>query len=303
MSTPRRLLPSTGALLALEAFERLGSISGAARDLALTQGAVSRQIQALEAQLGVPLTERDGRRVVPTPAARAYAAEVRRALDRIAQAALKLQVAEAGGALNLAILPAFGMRWLMPRLPDFARRHPDVTINMATRLEPFNFATEAFDAAIHFGAGDWPGTERLLLRHESVIAVAAPDLLARTPMTDPRQILSAPLLHIRTRPKAWANWFQRQGVTAASPLPGTLHDQFSTITQAALLGLGIALLPEYLVEQEIAARRLVPVFGGAVEAEGAYYLVWPKEKSHDLSLRRFRDWLATQVEPEDPLPR
>lgn len=303
MNTPRRLLPSIASLRALEALDRLGSASAVAEELALTQGAVSRQIQALEAQMGVDLVQRSRKRLTLTPEAQDYAAEIRQALNRLANAALRLQAAPVGGTLNLAILPTFGMRWLVPRLPEFARLHPEVTVNMSTRLVPFNFASEPFDAALHFGSGDWPGTGRMLLRHESVLPVAAPSLLPAGPPADPRALLKLPLLHIQTRPRAWADWFAAQGVAIDRPVPGTIHDQFSTITQAALHGLGVALMPDYLVEQDIATGRLIPAYGAPVEATGAYYLIWPLDHARNPSLTAFRDWLATKAQPEDPLPR
>ena len=303
MKTPRRLLPSIASLRALEALDRLGSASAVAEELALTQGAVSRQLQALEEQLGVELVQRSRRRLALTPEAQDYAAEIRQALTRIANASLRLQAAPVGGTLNLAILPTFGMRWLVPRLPQFARLHPDVTLNMTTRLVPFNFASEPFDAALHFGSGDWPGTGRMLLRHESVLPVAAPTLLPSGPPDDPRALLRLPLLHIQTRPRAWTDWFAAQGVAIDRPVPGTIHDQFSTITQAALHGLGVALMPDYLVEQDIATGRLMPAYGTPVEASGAYYLIWPLDHARNPSLTAFRDWLATKAQPEDPLPR
>lgn len=303
MTTPRQFLPSISALRALEALDRLGSASAAAEELSLTQGAVSRQLKALEQQMGVNLVLRVKKRLSLTPAARDYAAQIRAALNQIAQASLRLQVAPAGGTLNLAILPTFGMRWLVPRLPDFARRHPEVTINMATRLEKFNFASEPFDCAIHFGAPDWPDAGHLLLRHEQVLPVCAPELLSNRKIDHPHQILDLPLLHIQTRPRAWADWLDMHGVTAPKQISGTMYDQFSTITQAALHGLGVALLPDYLVEQELAAGRLVAAFGPPTEAKGAYYLVWPQSKAGDPSLQLFRDWLTTVAQPEDPLPR
>jgi len=303
MATPRRFLPSIAALRALEALDRLGSASAAADELSLTQGAVSRQLQALERQLGVDLVRRDQKRLTLSAEAQTYASEVRQALNQIAQSTLRVQAAPLAGTLNLAILPAFGMRWLMPRLPEFARLHPDVTINMSTRLEPFNFVGEGFDAAIHFGSADWPGTEALLLKHEQMLPVCAPDLLNGRDIPDPAAILSLPLLHIQTRPKAWAQWFESHGVPASTGLSGTMYDQFSTITQAALHGLGVALMPDYLVEQDIATGRLVALHPSPTESRGAYYLVWPVTRSKDPALVKFRDWLAGQAQPEDPLPR
>ncbi len=304
MAHPRRFLPSIASLRALEALDRLGSASAAASELSLTQGAVSRQLQALERQLGLELVVRDGKKLGLSAEAAAYADDIRQALDHIAQATLTLQASPLAGSLNLAILPAFGMRWLMPRLPEFSRRHPDITINMATRLVPFNFAMEGFDAALHFGHADWPGTEALLLKHEQLVPVCAPTLRQRYRVATPGDLLQMPLLHIQTRPEAWRDWFKRHGVSSQSAtLPGSVYDQFSTISQAALHGLGVALMPEYLVEQDLATGRLVALHDRAEEIGGAYYLVWPRAKARHPALLQFRDWLAGQAQPEDPLPR
>ena len=302
MLPARRFLPSIASLRALEAVDRLGSAMAAAEDLNLSQSAISRQLRTLEEQLGIRLVLRQGRGLRLTPEAAGYAATIRQALHQIAQASLKLTVNPVGGSVDLAILPTFGMHWLVPRLPDFARSHPAVTINLSTRLKPFSFATEPFDAAIHFGNDDWPGTAALKLRTEQVLPVCAPALLDAHRISQPEDLLRLPLLHIETRPDAWARWFADHGAGAAA-ITGTVHDQFSTIIQAALHGLGVALLPDYLAEPDIAAGRLVPAWGAATETAGAYHLVWPVEKSANPALLKFRSWLSDQTDLEDLLPR
>ncbi|WP_138934115.1 LysR family transcriptional regulator [Roseovarius arcticus] len=302
MALPRRFLPSIASLRALEAVDRLGSATAAAEALSLTQSAVSRQLQALEEQLGVTIILRDGRRISLTPDAVLYAAEVRAALGQIAQASMKLTVNPAGGALNISILPTFGMRWLVPRLPDFARTHPEVTLNLSTRIKPFNFDVEPFDAAIHFGEADWPDTQSMRLRGEAMIAVCAPDLIAVRAPASAARLLDMPLMHIETRPDAWRAWFSAHGVDAPR-VTGTIYDQFATITQAALHGLGVALLPEYLVRGDIAAGRLAIAWGGATSGPGAYHLIWPTTKAGHGALAKFRSWLVTQIGDEDLLPR
>ncbi|MDU8926935.1 LysR substrate-binding domain-containing protein [Alisedimentitalea sp. MJ-SS2] len=302
MVTPRRFLPSVPSLQALEAVARLGSATAAAEELSLTQGAVSRQLKSLEDQLGAVLFNRTGKRLVLTQAGEAYVTEIRAALHQIAQASLKLQTNPGGGAVNLAILPTFGMRWLVPRLPQFASAHPDVTINMATRMEPFNFATQPFDAAITFGNGDWPDCQKLWLSTENVIPVALPDLLCDHPVTSGHDLLKLPLLHIQHRPRAWQKWFAVNGVETG-PLPGMTYDQFPTIVQAALHGLGVALLPDFLVAQELAEGRLEIALDGPEQSLGDYWLVWPDTRRNDPALSAFRDWLAEIVGDEDLLPR
>ncbi|WP_135505522.1 LysR substrate-binding domain-containing protein [Roseovarius aestuariivivens] len=303
MSLPRRFMPSIASLRALEALDRLGSATAVADELHQTQGAVSRQLQTLEDQLGVELMVRQGRRLHLTPEAIDYAREIRTALSRIAQASMKVATNRTVGALTLAILPTFGMRWLVPRLPAFARDHPEVTLNLSTRLQDFNFASEPFDAAIFYGSGGWPDTRSLLLRREAVIAVCAPELISDRRLRGPQDLRGLPLLHIETRPEAWQAWFAAHGLTEDPPSAGMIYDQFSTITQAALHGLGVALLPDYLIEEDLATGRLVPVWGDRTQMPGAYYLVWPVDRDRQPALMTFRTWLADQVAEEDPLPR
>ncbi|MBY6161328.1 LysR family transcriptional regulator [Mameliella alba] len=294
-------LPPLPALRALEALDRLGSATAVAQELNLTQSAVSRQLKTLEEQLGVTLFLRGNRALRLTPQARGFAATVRETLDRLTEAAMALRLDPSGGALHLAILPSFGMRWLVPRLPDFTRRHPEVTVNLTTRLRPFNFGAEPFDAALHFGTPDWPDTHHLRLMRETVQPLAAPSLLPDGP-----QSLDAlrrmPLLHIQTRPQAWASWFATQGMSPG-PLPGPTFDQFTAILQAALHGLGVALLPDYLSTTERAVGSLLPAHEASPVSLGSYYLVWPADRPTPPALLAFRDWLEMRTDEEDMLPR
>lgn len=303
MLAQRRFFPSLTALRALEALDRLGSATAAAEELSLTQSAVSRQLQSLEQQLGADLIHRNGRRMDLTPAAKDYVSEIRQALHQIAGASLRLRVnSDGAGNVSLAILPTFGMRWLVPRLPEFTHRHPEVTVNLSTRLSKVNFDAEPFDAAIYFGDANLPDCHALKLRTESVIPVCAPELLARNTIQTPADIAKLPLLHIQTRPDAWPQWLARHGVAARGGA-GMVYDQFTTITQAALHGLGVALLPDYLAEQDLAMGRLVVAWGGPVQSLGAYHLIWPKGRAPSPALIALRDWLATQAEDGDSLPR
>ncbi len=292
---PRRYLPSVSALMALEAVARLGTAAAAAAELALTQGAVSRALKGLEDQLGVPLLVRERQRLRLTPAAADYVAEVRKALQQLASASLTLRANPTGGSLNLAILPAFGMHWLAPRLARFTQAHPEVTVNLSTRLRPFDFASSAIDAAIHYGRQDWPGVGYLKLMDEDIVAVAAPGLV-NAPLTRPELILHHPLLMMESRTGDWGRWLAHHGIAGQRP-PGMLFDQFATMAQGAIHGLGIALLPTFLIGRELAEGRLVPVFGGPIPALGGYYLVWPTAQPPRAPLASFRDWLGREANP------
>lgn len=297
MAFARRYLPSIASLLALEAVERLGTASAAAVELALTQGAVSRQLQVLEDQLGRPLLRRERQRLQLTPAAQDYVREARRALGILSSASLTLRANPTGGNLNLAILPAFGMHWLAPRLAGFARAHPEVTVNLSTRLGPFDFAGAGFDAAIHYGRQDWPGVDYLKLMDEEILAVGAPALLP-APLAAPEAVLALPLLKLESRTGDWGRWLAHHGRPGERPA-GMLFDQFATMMQAAIHGLGVALLPLFLIGRELAEGRLVPAFGGPIRALGSYYLVWRRAQPERAPLRSFRCWAEAEVAAEE----
>jgi len=294
MATPRRLLPSISLLTAFDSVCRTGSTVAAARDLDLTQGVVSRLIQTLEAQLGVTLFLRQNRRLVPTEAALAYAREVGRALDLISRGSMRVRSNTGGGTLSLSVLPTFGMRWLAPRLGKFLSAHPGITINLGTRLRPFDLEEEGFDAAIHFGAETWPGVGYLKLFDEALVPTCSPAFLAANPVASAADLLRLPLLQLETRPMAWTGWFARHGVKERAP-QGMMFDQFAQMILAAIDGLGVALLPQFLAEPELVDGRLVALWGGPVPGGGSYYLVWPERGEKYPPLAAFRDWLKSEV--------
>lgn len=294
MRQPKRLLPPISALRALESFEQTGNVTETGRELGLTQSAVSRQLQVLEDHLETSLFIRVRKSITLTPAAKVYAAEVRAALDKIGSASLRLKANPKGGQFNLAILPAFGVRWLAPKLPDFVRRHPEVTVNISTRLNPFDFESEAFHAAIHFGTKDWPDVQYLPIMTETVIAVGAPSLRSDAALKDTASIFNLPLLHLETRPDAWKNWASKQHIDVSSS-EGMLFDQFASMIQAAIHGLGAALVPTYLITEEMRAGTLVPLTQGDPISIGSYYFVWPSDDDNYQPRRLFEEWLKTQT--------
>lgn len=297
-----RQLPQTSLLETFEAAAKRNSFTLAAADLHMTQGAVSRQIRTLEEMLGVELFIRRRQRVVLSPAGTAYLAEISKALSIIRLASTSLQVNPEGGVLNLGILPTFGTRWLAPRLTEFLREHPGITVNLTTKLRPFDFAGELLDAAIHFGSEDWPGTERLHLFDETVVPASSPDFLAGLSIGSVEDIADAPLLHIATRPDAWKTWFALNGLEV-DLTPGTTFDQFATTAQAAAHGLGLALLPEFLIEEELKTGRLAPAWDQANRSIGSYSLIWPETRRDHPPLAHFRQWLSDIVPQNEDVVR
>ena len=294
MAVARRFLPSMTLLRAFEAAARLQSFTAAADELALTQSAVSRQIRALEALLGCELFVRDRQTVRVTSAGDAYAGEIRAALGRIASATLALRANPRGGTLHLAVLPTFGTRWLAPRLPGFLAAHPGVTVNLSTRFAPFDFAADTIDAAIHFGRPDWSGAALMPLMGETVVPAFSPSLAAAAGIRAPADLLGAPLLHLASRPDAWERWFRAKGV-AVEEVRGMLLDQFATAAQGAMAGLGVALLPRFLIAGELARGDLVALPGGEVASAERYYLAWAAGRAAHPPLEAFRSWIRDEA--------
>ncbi|WP_417579803.1 LysR family transcriptional regulator [Pelagibacterium sp.] len=297
MGRQRRYLPSIAQLAAFEAVQRTGSTTAAAKALDLSQGTISRLVASLEAQLGRPLFLRQNKRLLPTPAGIDYARDIAAALDAIERASMRTAADLGGGALSLAVLPAFGTRWLAPRLGGFLATHPGVTINLSTRIRPIDFAAERFDAMIYFGAGDAVDAGHMRLFDERVTACAAPGLLDRQPISSPDELAGLQLFQLETRPLAWNAWFMGQG-TQALPVSGMMFDQFALMIEAAIAGLGVALLPHYIALGEIAADRLQPVLEPAVAGTGSYWLAWPPARETYRPLIAFRDWLMSEAPSE-----
>lgn len=277
------------ALRAFDAVARLGTFTAAARELNLTQGAVSRQVAVLEGQLGVELVARAGRGAGLTQAGAAYAPRVRTALEVLGQGAMEAlgQAPETG--LRLAILPTFGTRWLMPRIPGFVRRHPEVTLSFVTRIGRFDLGAEGVDAAIHSGRADWPGARMTLLTGERVVPVGAPAMA--------RGIEGQALLALASRPGAWAEWWAATGRAGPVPAPAMRFEQVATLAQAAAAGMGVALLPAFLIRPELDSGALVAL-GEEVPSGSGYYLVEPEPGPRGRvkpAVAQFRDWLLTEV--------
>ena len=296
-SISRRLLPSTSALAAFDAVARHESFSAAAQELSLTQGAVSRQIAVLEEQLGTPLFDRTSRHVVLSDAGRTYLKAVGPALASIRAASLQVMSQMKGMTLNLAFLPTFGTRWLIPRISGFVAQYPDIILNFATRIGQFDFDREGLDAAIHIGQPDWPNADSVFLMEETVAPVCSPTFLRDHPVGAPADLLRLPLFNMASRPGAWDHWFASLDM-AAPASPGMRFEQFSNVSQACIAGLGVALMPLFLIRAEIESGQLVVAYPHRVKSPRSYYFVTPKARASAPAVAAFRDWLLNEVSRE-----
>lgn len=290
----RRLIPSTSMLMAFEASARNGSFTLAAQELNLTQGAISRQVNALEEQLSVSLFKRVKKSIILTEEGKNYAEEIARALRTIRNASLNAMSDTKGQTLNVAILPTFGMRWLMPKFPDFLSKNPKITVNFTSKLSPFDFNSEDLHCAIHFGHPDWVGTEGTFLMSEQAVPVAAPSFIGDHTVKEAEEIAHMPLLHIETRPHAWGDWFKQNGLTPPKD-KGMVLEQFSMVTQAAVAGLGVALLPHFLINTELERGELEILMDTPLENSAGYYLITPTSHSNYAPVKALKAWLLEQT--------
>lgn len=294
----RRKLPSTQALNCFEAAARHQSFTRAAQELALTQGAVSRQVAALEDFIGVALFKRSQHGMTLTPAGEIYARQVSRQLDTLERDTLDLMGRQAeGDSLTLAAVPTFATRWLIPRFPILVREQPQLQIHIETRTRPFLFSDTGIDAALYAGSPEqvsqWAGTHATLLFPEEVLPVCCPELLANAAEVNPETLANMPLLQQSTRPEAWRHWFDIQGIYAPRAMVGPRYELFSMQVAAASCGLGLALIPTLLIQAELANGSLVVACHRPLPGQRAYYLVQP-DLPERAALTCFKEWLLRQ---------
>ncbi|ASW06601.1 LysR substrate-binding domain-containing protein [Rhizobium sp. 11515TR] len=290
----RRKIPSNSALLAFEASARHGSFARAAEELALTEGAISRQISRLEAFLGVTLFERVGNRVRLLPNGERYAVQVRESLDRLERDSQYLMGQPNGGAnIDIATIPTFAARWLIPRLGRFREKHPNIIVHLAERMEPFVLTGSGFDAAIHFDHPAWTGMRMHRLLQETLVPVCHPTLLGSAEA--PPSLDELPRLHRRQNPDAWQRYAQEAGIVLTNPAIGPRYDLHVMLIEAALAGLGVALVPRLYVETELAEGRLVAPWPDGQSISKTFCLILPEPiRLSDGPIQDFANWLLME---------
>lgn len=291
----RRKIPSNTALIAFETAARHGSFARAAHELSLTEGAISRQIGRLEEFLGVTLFERVGNRVRLLPNGERYAAQVRESLDRLDRDSQYLMGQPSDGAsLDIATVPTFAMRWLIPRLLRFQQKHPNITVHLCERTEPFVLAGSGFNAAIHFEHPAWTGMHTYPLLNEVLIPVCHPSLLKS--MDAQTALDTLPRLHRRQNPEAWHRYAEETGLSLSNPALGARYDLHAMLIEAALAGLGVALVPRFYIETELDQGRLVAPWPEGKTIAKTFSLVLPEPI--DLGqepLKAFARWLIDEA--------
>lgn len=295
----KRLQPPIHLLKAFTATARFGSVSRASEALHLTQSAVSKQISELEQMTGVLLFERIRQRLTLTPAGVRYEAAIRPLLAQLEAATLDLITsADGGGALHLSTLPTFGAKWLIPRLPGFQKAQPRIALHFVPYLQGYDFQRADLDCSILFGNGTWPGAVADYLAGRDVVLIAPPASPDQPALRRAQDIAGFTLLQHVSVPHAWTRWCEAHEVAGVNTLMGPQLDQFHSLIRAVMAGMGLALVPRCLVQDDIAAGLVsAPLKDGYMDEMG-YYLCYPESRRHLEPLIGFRQWLLDAVRRE-----
>ncbi|OWU86341.1 LysR family transcriptional regulator [Oceanicola sp. 22II-s10i] len=293
---PESFIPTIRELEAFCELARSGTTHLAARRVNLSQTAVSRSVRALEDRLGVALFVRERQRMELSDAGRAFLPKAQDLLADLNAAAVGVMAfGGQSSVLRIAVLPSFGRSWLIPRLASFFAAAPGTSVDVAARLDPVDFAADPFDLAIQRTQHRSGDAHRLHLVDETLIAVAAPGLVGRSPLDD-RDLLTLPLLQQTTRPTLWLDWFRHARLDPRRILRGARFDHFDMVIDAAVAGLGVALVPEILAREPLAQRRLVLASERELDSGQAYTLMYPERAESMPQFQRFRAWIRAEIE-------
>lgn len=290
-----RRLPPLNALRAFEVAARTRNFTAAARELRVSQGAVSRHIAQLEAHLGVMLFHRAPHEVRLTPAGQSYAATIRAAFDSVEQATSSLVETRQHQAMRIRLFPTVAIKWLVTRLAEFHADHPGIDVQLTTTPSLVQFDPAEDDFTIQIGTLPQPG-----IRHDPLIAielvpVCAPAYLRRSgPFEQPEALLRQPLLSSVRRLRDWRFWFEAAGIASARVPTGSTFGNSALAYQAAIDGMGVAIAQKELVRDDLSQGRLVPAYPLDVANGETYYLASKTQPEAPADAAVFRDWLLAR---------
>lgn len=291
------VLPSTTALRTFVLAAQYRSFSRTAEELGITQGGVSRAVKSIETLTGCRLFERNARGLVLTQAGSVYLEQIKGLLNDLGTATFQLSNYDPSSqSLHIAVLPSLGSLWLAPRLVKFTSRFPNIVLMVTANIGIVDFIQSDIDCVIHYGTEAWPtGARSELLMHETLLPVCSPKLLPSRTTPNATLLLDMPLIQHTHRPTAWREWFKEVGILHPAPTSGNRFEQYQMGIQAAIAGMGAALMPPFLVAQEIASDKLIAMHNSSVLSAWQYHLVYPDAKRNNPNLQKFRSWLLNEA--------
>jgi LysR family glycine cleavage system transcriptional activator len=280
------------ALRAFEATARVHSLTKAAEALHLTHGAISHQIKALEADLGVRLVERAGRGIRLTDEGERFAARVRTAFAELTTAVQEITARANPRMLRVSVVPSFAARWLLPRIGRFFAVHPDIDLVVSANMAVVDFQRDDADVAIRYGFGQWDGVRVEHLLDDSFFPVCSPRIEGGVPKR-PTDLARYTLLRADDEP--WLPWFEAAGLDWPEPTRGPMFNDSAHLMQAAAEGQGVALARATLLGNDERNGVLVRPFAIEAPAPRRFYLVYPPRNADSPKLAAFRAWLQVEI--------
>lgn len=281
---------SLNGLRAFESAARHQSFTEAAKELGVTQGAVSHQVKALEARLGVQLFRRTPRGLMVTDEGLTLYPTLTEAFERIGHLLGQFEHGQRSEVLTVSVVGTFAMGWLMPRLDAFAQAHPFVDLRLMTNNNKVDLAGESLDYAIRFGDGAWHGVTAMPLMAGRFAPLCAPALAER--LAVPGDLKHMTLLR-SYRGQDWLTWLEAAGL-ANFRMRGPMFDSSALMAQAAMRGYGVAMLPLAMFEEEVARGWLVQPFALTITT-GEYWLTRLKSRVPTRAMLAFEGWLQGEV--------
>ncbi len=265
-------LPSTTALRYFIESAKHSSFTQASERLFVTQAAISKQVKQLEDTLGLELFIREKQRIHLSPAGEIYYKDAVRILRELEKATLKIRnYNNEVDEIHIGALPTFSSRFLIPRLPKLYAEHPEIRVKLSTELGKIDFT------------------------QQPLVAVASPKLIEQEKLSL-NQLENTPLLTYLPRPYLWNDWFASVNRTSPAPQAGLIFENFQMLIHASIAGLGVALLPEFMISRELQTGQLKQVHSRPLHSKSYYFMAIPNEKIQDEKIIRFRDWLLAQRE-------
>ena len=299
----RRRLPPANSLVVLEAAARHLNFTRAAKELGVTQAAVSRQIQLLEEHLGAAMFQRSPRSLKLTPAGQRLYKAVAMGLEHIAGTAVELRRIGPRADLTVSSSVTFASYWLMHRVAKFRASYPEIELKLLAAGPVSDLASAGVDLAVRYGSGRWPGVRTARLMDNEIFPVCSPGYRPSAPLGRPADLLSEVLLHLVEYDRNWVTWdawLKSFGVEGTPRRRGLTFDNYLVLIQAALDGQGIALGGGRLAEDFIARGTLIRPIAATLGSDRGFYLIWPSEGELSPPAQLFRDWIIAEARGEKP---
>lgn len=293
-------LPSLTTLAVFEACARHSSFKLAAAELNVTAGAVSRQIKTLEDEVGTPLFERQAKGVTLTAEGEELYNVLGTSFSRIAEVVRAIKRRDTTRNVTLACTDAFATMWLLPRMPDFWQKHPEIAVDHLISDNAKDYRRAEVDLRIRYGFGAWLDETAELLFDDVIFPVCGPGFLAAHPAASAEELAGLPLLHVDWVDPDWAGWdeFMTRAKVSRGAGRGRRFGKFAVALQAAMADQGVALGWGRLVSEHLASDRLVRITDLVLPAPGAYYVTWNANRLLSPAAQVLLDWLRQKAAEE-----